>query len=168
MQFCLHICLLCLPVVEYRLKAFVTHHGWTTLGGHYVCHVRQGDTWYHCNDSHVSKVNISSLPKRDGYFFLYESMQHSVEKCTEHQGVSGEHIQHYQHKDNEAGVEASRHASVTIQSPRGGGGGLSQTNYSLQPGLLHDYMKQFLKYTIHFRIGWELIFTKILQPPLGV
>ena len=105
MQFCLHICLLCLPVVEYRLKAFVTHHGWTTLGGHYVCHVRQGDTWYHCNDSHVSKINISSLPKQDGYFFLYESkdieaMQHSVAKprvFTEHQSESQEHIQPVQH-----------------------------------------------------------------------
>ena len=44
---------------EYTLRAVVNHSG-STLSGHYTAHVKFSDTWFFCNDTLVSKCNLSS------------------------------------------------------------------------------------------------------------
>lgn len=55
---------------KYRLRAFVSHMGTSTMVGHYVCHILKGDRWVIYNDG---KVALSENPPKDlGYLYLYE------------------------------------------------------------------------------------------------
>ena len=44
---------------QYTLKAVINHSG-STRSGHYTAHVKLSDTWFFCNDTLVSKCNLSS------------------------------------------------------------------------------------------------------------
>lgn len=55
---------------KYRLKAFISHMGTSTMVGHYVCHIRKDGRWVIFNDE---KVALSENPPRDlAYLYLYE------------------------------------------------------------------------------------------------
>ena len=57
--------------IEYKLVAFVSHMGTSTMCGHYVCHIlKEGKGWVIYNDS---KVAVSEAPpKQLGYLYLYQ------------------------------------------------------------------------------------------------
>lgn len=55
---------------KYRLRAFITHMGTSTMVGHYVCHIRKDGQWIIYNDN---KVALSENPPKElGYLYLYE------------------------------------------------------------------------------------------------
>ncbi|KAI1713908.1 ubiquitin carboxyl-terminal hydrolase domain-containing protein [Ditylenchus destructor] len=63
-----------LPVREgngsYELQAFISHIGSKPDSGHYVAHIKKGDSWYIFNDE---KVAVSqNPPKAMGYIYLYK------------------------------------------------------------------------------------------------
>lgn len=58
---------------KYRLKAFISHMGSSSLVGHYVCHILKDNQWIIFNDN---KVQISQRPPKDlGYLYLYERVK---------------------------------------------------------------------------------------------
>ena len=54
------------------LAAAVLHHGRSGQGGHYTALVREGSTWYACDDSHITPLG-PSWPRqlRQAYLLLY-------------------------------------------------------------------------------------------------
>lgn len=55
---------------KYRLIAFISHMGTSTMCGHYVCHVLKDGRWVIFNDR---KVALSEKPPKDlGYLYLYQ------------------------------------------------------------------------------------------------
>jgi uncharacterized UBP type Zn finger protein len=55
---------------EYKLVAFISHMGTSTMVGHYVCHILKEGRWVIYNDE---KVALSEHPPRDlAYLYLYE------------------------------------------------------------------------------------------------
>ena len=56
--------------LEYKLVAFISHMGTSTLVGHYVCHILKEGRWVIYNDS---KVALSEHPPKDlAYLYLYQ------------------------------------------------------------------------------------------------
>ncbi|KAK6620294.1 hypothetical protein RUM44_006695 [Polyplax serrata] len=54
----------------YRLRAFISHMGTSSMVGHYVCHILKDGQWIIYNDN---KVALSENPPKDlGYLYLYE------------------------------------------------------------------------------------------------
>ncbi|KAE8747199.1 hypothetical protein FOCC_FOCC006066 [Frankliniella occidentalis] len=59
----------------YRLVAFISHMGTSTMVGHYVCHIRKDGQWVIYNDN---KVAVSENPPKElGYLYLYERVKSS-------------------------------------------------------------------------------------------
>ncbi|KPI95696.1 Ubiquitin carboxyl-terminal hydrolase 5 [Papilio xuthus] len=57
---------------KYKLVAFISHMGTSTMVGHYVCHVLHEGRWVIFNDN---KVALSENPPKDlGYLYLYERL----------------------------------------------------------------------------------------------
>lgn len=57
----------------YRLVAFISHMGTSTMVGHYVCHIRRDGQWVIYNDN---KVAVSENPPKElGYLYLYERVK---------------------------------------------------------------------------------------------
>ncbi|CAI9740629.1 ubiquitin carboxyl-terminal hydrolase 5-like [Octopus vulgaris] len=57
---------------KYKLVAFISHMGTSTLVGHYVCHILKDDRWVIYNDE---KVALSEHPPKDlGYLYFYKRM----------------------------------------------------------------------------------------------
>ncbi|XP_068633085.1 ubiquitin carboxyl-terminal hydrolase 5 [Battus philenor] len=57
---------------KYKLVAFISHMGTSTMVGHYVCHVLHEGRWVIFNDN---KVALSENPPKElGYLFLYERL----------------------------------------------------------------------------------------------
>ena len=55
---------------KYKLVAFISHMGTSTMVGHYVCHILKEGRWVIFNDE---KVALSEkTPKKLGYLYLYE------------------------------------------------------------------------------------------------
>ena len=55
---------------EYKLVAFISHMGTSTMVGHYVCHIQKNGRWIIFNDE---KVAFSENPPKDlGYIYLYQ------------------------------------------------------------------------------------------------
>ncbi|RWS24394.1 ubiquitin carboxyl-terminal hydrolase 5-like protein [Leptotrombidium deliense] len=55
---------------KYKLVAFISHMGNSTLCGHYVCHIFKDGKWVIFNDN---KVAVSEKPpKHLGYLYLYK------------------------------------------------------------------------------------------------
>lgn len=61
---------LCDGSPKYKLVAFISHMGTSTMVGHYVCHILKEGRWVIYNDE---KVAISEkTPRKLGYLYLYE------------------------------------------------------------------------------------------------
>lgn len=57
---------------KYKLVAFISHMGTSTMVGHYVCHILHEGRWIIFNDN---KVALSENPPKDlGYLYLYERL----------------------------------------------------------------------------------------------
>jgi ubiquitin C-terminal hydrolase len=56
---------------DWRLLAFIQHHGATPENGHYTAHVLVGEQWYHVNDDTVTPVEDISNARDDGYIYYY-------------------------------------------------------------------------------------------------
>ncbi|KAJ1526653.1 hypothetical protein ONE63_008237 [Megalurothrips usitatus] len=57
----------------YRLAAFISHMGTSTMVGHYVCHIHRDGQWVIYNDN---KVAVSENPPKElGYLYLYERVK---------------------------------------------------------------------------------------------
>ncbi|CAH0715342.1 unnamed protein product, partial [Brenthis ino] len=57
---------------KYKLVAFISHMGTSTMVGHYVCHILHEGQWVIFNDN---KVALSENPPKDlGYLYLYERL----------------------------------------------------------------------------------------------
>ncbi|CAD0201188.1 unnamed protein product [Chrysodeixis includens] len=57
---------------KYKLIAFISHMGTSSMVGHYVCHVLHEGRWVIFNDN---KVALSENPPKDlGYLYLYERL----------------------------------------------------------------------------------------------
>ncbi|GAB6019409.1 Ubiquitin carboxyl-terminal hydrolase 13 [Chamberlinius hualienensis] len=55
---------------KYRLTAFISHMGTSTMVGHYVCHILKEGRWVIFNDN---KVALSENPPKDlGYIYIYK------------------------------------------------------------------------------------------------
>ena len=55
---------------EYKLMAFISHMGTSSLVGHYVCHIIKDGRWVIFNDE---KVAVSEHPPKDlAYLYLYK------------------------------------------------------------------------------------------------
>lgn len=55
---------------KYKLVAFISHMGSSTMCGHYVCHIRKDDKWVIFNDN---KVAVSAHPPKElAYLYLYQ------------------------------------------------------------------------------------------------
>lgn len=60
---------------KYKLVAFISHMGESTLVGHYVCHILKDGRWVIFNDE---KVAVSECPPKDlGYLYLYRRVPDS-------------------------------------------------------------------------------------------
>jgi ubiquitin carboxyl-terminal hydrolase 5/13 len=56
----------------YRLIAFISHMGTSTMVGHYVCHIFRDGHWVIYNDN---KVALSENPPKElGYLYLYQRL----------------------------------------------------------------------------------------------
>lgn len=54
----------------YKLVAFISHMGTSTMCGHYVCHILKDNRWVIYNDE---KVTISEHPPKElAYLYLYQ------------------------------------------------------------------------------------------------
>lgn len=58
---------------KYELRGLIKHMG-TTSGGHYISCVKKSKTWYLCNDSSVSKVDINNYLD-NCYIYLYSRIK---------------------------------------------------------------------------------------------
>lgn len=57
---------------RYRLVAFISHMGTSTMVGHYVCHIFRDGRWVIYNDN---KVAVSENPPKDlGYLYLFQRL----------------------------------------------------------------------------------------------
>jgi ubiquitin C-terminal hydrolase len=58
---------------KYKLKGFINHHGGLN-GGHYTsdCVCINDDSWYHFDDSNVSKYNGNKINISSAYILMYE------------------------------------------------------------------------------------------------
>lgn len=57
---------------KYKLVAFISHMGTSTMVGHYVCHIKKEGRWVIYNDE---KVALSEHPPRDlAYLYLYQRL----------------------------------------------------------------------------------------------
>jgi len=55
---------------NYKLVAFISHIGTSTMVGHYVCHILHKDRWVLFNDE---KVALSEHPPKElGYLYFYK------------------------------------------------------------------------------------------------
>ena len=63
---------------QYRLKAFISHKGFSVHSGHYVAHIRydgkEGEEWVLFNDEKVVKADMESvnLLRKLAYLYVYE------------------------------------------------------------------------------------------------
>lgn len=58
------------PNILYDLFGTVNHKG-TMNQGHYVSNVKVGETWYHCNDAHISFSEEADVLNSEGAYLLF-------------------------------------------------------------------------------------------------
>ena len=56
----------------YELVAVLVHQGTTCDSGHYLAYVKNDGDWYKCNDSQVSKVDLTTVLSQQAYILMYE------------------------------------------------------------------------------------------------
>ena len=54
----------------FNLAAVIIHSG-NLNSGHYTCLVKDGETWWHCNDKAVVQVNLDDIDKSLPYILFY-------------------------------------------------------------------------------------------------
>ena len=57
---------------KFNLAAVITHSG-NLNSGHYKCLVNDGETWWHCNDKAVVRVNLDHINKSLPDVLLYQA-----------------------------------------------------------------------------------------------
>ena len=73
-------------IPSYRLYAVSVHSGGMS-GGHYVAYVKHGEAWFHCSDTHVSKVSESDVLRAQAYVLFYQS-EEDTETSTQAEDTS--------------------------------------------------------------------------------
>lgn len=66
--------------MDYELKSVIVQSG-GIAGGHYIAYVKEGNTWWKCDDTRITEVDsIPELTKaiKDGYNFFYQSITKPV------------------------------------------------------------------------------------------
>jgi ubiquitin C-terminal hydrolase len=58
------------PRILYNLQSTVNHYG-SLQSGHYYANVRIDDTWFHCNDAHVSYAQEGEVVAQPAYMLFY-------------------------------------------------------------------------------------------------
>ena len=53
--------------------AAVINHSRNLNSGHYTCLVKDGETWWHCNDKAVLRVNLDDINKSLPYILFYQA-----------------------------------------------------------------------------------------------
>ena len=56
---------------EYHLIASIHHHGNSIMTGHYTTNIYFPDFYYHCNDNHISKMDICDEISNTAYLVFY-------------------------------------------------------------------------------------------------
>lgn len=56
---------------NYNLYSYLTHLGKNAAHGHYVCHIRDGNSWKYFNDAKVTRWDDPPIHK--GYIYLYKN-----------------------------------------------------------------------------------------------
>ena len=61
---------------KYELYCIINHEGQNTFCGHYTAYIKyiKDDEWYHINDNHISKVDISNINSSDIYMLFYKKI----------------------------------------------------------------------------------------------
>ena len=77
--------------VRYSLYAISVHSGGIN-GGHYVAYVKHGGEWYHCSDSHVSKVRDTEVLRQQAYILFYQSTAYEPRPSPTLSTTTEEHI----------------------------------------------------------------------------
>ena len=57
---------------KFNLAAVINHSG-NLNSGHYTCLVKDGETWWHCNDKAVVRVNLDDINKSLPYVLFYQA-----------------------------------------------------------------------------------------------
>ena len=57
---------------KFNLAAVINHSG-NLNSGHYTCLVKDGETWWHCNDKAVVRVNLDYINKSLPYVLFYQA-----------------------------------------------------------------------------------------------
>jgi ubiquitin C-terminal hydrolase len=58
------------PQILYSLQSTVNHYG-SLQSGHYYANIKVNETWYHCNDAHVSYAPESEVVAQPAYMLFY-------------------------------------------------------------------------------------------------
>ena len=56
---------------KYNLAVVIDHSG-ILNSGHYTCLVKDGETWWHCHDKAVVRVNLDDIDKSLPYVLFYQ------------------------------------------------------------------------------------------------
>ena len=57
---------------KFNLAAVINHNG-SLNSGYYTCLVKDGETWWHCNDKAVVRVNLDDINKSLPYVLFYQA-----------------------------------------------------------------------------------------------
>ena len=57
---------------KFNLDAVINHSG-NLSRGHYTCLVKEGETWWHCNDKAALRVNLDDINKSLPYVLSYQA-----------------------------------------------------------------------------------------------
>ena len=57
---------------KFNLAVVINHIG-NVNSGHYMCLVKDGETWWHCNDKAVVQVNLDDINKSLPYVLFYQA-----------------------------------------------------------------------------------------------
>lgn len=61
---------------SYKYDLFgVCNHSGGCLGGHYTSYVKNGDKWYHFNDTSVNEINEANIISAKSYCFFYKKIK---------------------------------------------------------------------------------------------
>ena len=55
------------------LLLLTINHSGNLNSGHYMCLVKDGETWWHCNDKAVVRVNLDDINKSLPYVLFYQA-----------------------------------------------------------------------------------------------
>jgi Ubiquitin carboxyl-terminal hydrolase len=56
----------------YDLVAVLVHQGVSCDSGHYLAYVKNGGSWYKCNDAFIERVDLDTVLRQQAYILMYE------------------------------------------------------------------------------------------------